>query len=52
MNPSLNCPFDNLQKDQNGRIVLVDLSLSGSKLSLCNIYVLNYKKKTKDFCMI
>ena len=21
MNPSLNCDFDNLQKDQNGRIV-------------------------------
>ena len=41
MNPSLNCTFDNLQKDQNGRIVSVDLSLSGSKFSSCNIYVPN-----------
>ena len=32
MNPSLNCAFDNLQEDQNGRIVSVDLSLIGSNL--------------------
>ena len=29
MNPSLNCDFDNLQKDQNGRIVSVDLRYHG-----------------------
>ena len=45
MNPLLNCAFDTLQKDQNGRIVSVDLSLSGSKFSLCNIYVPNQKKQ-------
>ena len=41
MNHSLNCAFDDLQKDQNRRIVSVDLGLSGSKFSLCNIYVPN-----------
>ena len=41
MNPSLNCAFNNLQKDQNGRMLSVDLSLSGSKLSLCNIYLMS-----------
>ena len=49
MNPSLNCDFDNLQKDQNGRIVSVDLSLSGSKFSLCNIYVRNDQRKQQEF---
>ena len=49
MNPSLNCDFDNLQKDQNGRIVSVDLSLSGSKFSLCNIYVPNDQRKQQEF---
>ena len=41
MNPSLNSAFDNLQNYQNGSIVLVDLSLSDNKFSLCNIYVPN-----------
>ena len=49
MNPSLNCDFDNLQKDQNGRIVSVDSSLSGSKFSLCNIYVPNDQRKQQEF---
>ena len=49
MNPLLNCAFDNLQKDQNGRIVSVDLSLSGSKFSLCNIYVPNDQRKQQEF---
>ena len=51
MNPSLNCAFDNLQKDQNGRIVLVDLSLNGSKFSLCNIYVPNDQRKQQEFLL-
>ena len=45
MNPSLNCAFDNLQKDQTGRIASVDLSLSGRKFSLCNIYAPTVKRK-------
>ena len=49
MNPSLNCDFDNLQKVQNGRIVSVDLSLNGSKFSLCNIYVPNDQRKQQEF---
>ena len=47
MNPLLNC--DNLQKDQNGRIISIDLSLSGSKISLCNIYVPSDQRKQQEF---
>ena len=49
MNPSLNCVFDNFQKDQNRRISSVDLSLSGSKFSLSNIYVPN-DQRTSSVC--
>ena len=49
MNPSLNCTFDNLQKDQNGRIISVDIGLNGSTFSLCNIYVPNDHRKQKEF---
>ena len=48
LNPSLNCDFDNLQKDQNGRMVLVDLSLNSSKFSSCNIYVPNDQRKQQQ----
>ena len=38
IHPSFNCASENLQKDQNGRIVSVDLNPNGSKFSLCNFY--------------
>ena len=42
----INSAFDNLQKDQNGRIVSVDLSVNGSKFSLCNMSQMIKEKMT------
>jgi len=49
INPTFNCASENLQKDQNGRIVSVDLNLNGSKFSLCNIYVPNDQRNQQVF---
>ena len=49
INPSLNCTFENSHKDQNGRIVSVDVCLDESKFSLCNIYVPNDQKQQQEF---
>ena len=49
MNPSFNFTFENSHKDQNGRIVSVDVNLNGSKFSLYNIYAPNEQRQQQEF---
>ena len=41
--------FENSHKDQNGRIVSVDVNLNGSKFSSCNIYAPNEQRQQQEF---
>ena len=49
INPSLNYSFENSHKDQNGRIVSVDVNLNESKFSLCNVYAPNDQNQQHEF---
>ena len=37
MNPALNYTFENIHKDQTGRIISIDLYFNENKFSLCNV---------------
>ena len=45
LNPSFNCTFENIHKDQLGRIILIDLNFNRNNFSLCNIYAPNDQRQ-------
>ena len=49
MNPALNYTFENIHKDQTGRIISIDLYFNENKLSLCNVYVPNDQRQQQAF---
>ena len=49
MNPSLNYTFENIHKDQTGRIISIDLSFNETSFSLCNIYAPNDQRQQQEF---
>lgn len=49
LNPSLNYTFGDNHKDQNGRIISIDLNFNENKLSLCNIYAPNDQSQQQVF---
>ena len=49
LNPSLNCTFENIHKDQSGRIISIDLNFNSNNFSLCNIYAPNDQRQQQEF---
>ena len=49
LNPSLNYTFENIHKDQTGRIISIDLSFNETSFSLCNIYAPNDQRQQQEF---
>ena len=49
LNPSLNYTFENIHKDQTGRLISIDLNLNESKFSLCNVYAPNDQRQQQAF---
>ena len=49
MNPALNYTFENIHKDQTGRIISTDLYFNENKFSLCNVYVPNDQRQQQAF---
>ena len=49
LNSSLNYTFENIHKDQTGRIISIDLNFNENKLSLCNVYASNDQHQQQAF---
>ena len=49
MNPALNYTFENIHKDQTGRIISIDLYFNENKFSLRNVYVPNDQRQQQAF---
>ena len=49
LNPSLNYTFENINKDQTGRIISIDLNFNETSFSLCNIYAPNDQRQQQEF---
>ena len=49
LNPSLNCTFENIHKDQSGRIISINLNFNSNNFSLCNIYAPNDQRQQQEF---
>ena len=52
INPSLSYTVESLNRDQNGRIISINLSSGSANIFLCNIYAPNDLQQQLTLCAI